>query len=207
MTDIDEQRKKVEELKRKILEQKKKGEAAPPLDSSINKTANEAKGPTTPVQSQAQEIKQQAKIESQHQTEEVKDKTEKVAPRQQEEEKRHTEAEKTTQAQHTIPVVSLQAYAETLKQAWANGSVSKDEENLLLTLRKSMGISDEEHASLEQEVRLEIYLYAIVDSWKNGSLTLQDLDRLDALREKFNISAEEHMRLEKQVRHEILKQH
>jgi hypothetical protein len=58
MTDIDEQRKKVEELKRKILEQKKKGEAAPPLDSSINKTANEAKGPTTPVQSQAQEIKQ-----------------------------------------------------------------------------------------------------------------------------------------------------
>jgi hypothetical protein len=69
-----------------------------------------------------------------------------------------------------------------------------------------MGISDEEHESLEQEVRLEIYLYAIVDCWKNGSLTAQDLDRLDTLREKFNISAEEHMRLEKHVRQEILRQ-
>ena len=68
-----------------------------------------------------------------------------------------------------------------------------------------MGISDEEHASLEQEAQLEIYLHAIVDSWKNGSITPQDLDRLDVLREKFNISAEEHMRLEKQVRHEILR--
>jgi hypothetical protein len=137
----------------------------------------------------------------------VKDKTEKVAPRQQEEEKPRTETEKNTQVQHTIAVASLQAYAQTLKEAWANGSLSKDEENLLSTLRKSMGISEEEHLSLERELRLEIYLQAIVDSWKNGSLTLQDLDRLDALREKFNISAEEHMRLEKQVRHEILKQH
>ena len=137
----------------------------------------------------------------------MKDKTEKIAPQQKEEVKPHTVAEKSIQVQHAVPVASLQAYAQTLKEAWANGSLSKDEENLLLTLRKSMGISDEEHASLEQEVRLEIYLYAIVDCWKNGSLTAQDLDRLDTLREKFNISAEEHMRLEKQVRQEILKQH
>ena len=69
-----------------------------------------------------------------------------------------------------------------------------------------MGISDQEHTDLEQEVQLEIYLQAIVDSWKSGSITPQDLDRLDILRERFNISAEEHLRLEKQVRQEVLRQ-
>jgi hypothetical protein len=204
MADIDEQRKKVEELKRKILEQKKKGEAAPPSPVSINKPVDEVKERTAPVQSKVQEVKQQAEKESQHRTLEVNNATKKITSQQQEEEKRHIEREKTAQVQHKVGVASLQIYAQTLKQAWMNGSVSKDEENLLLTLRKSMGISDEEHASLEQEVRLEIYLQAIIDSWKNGAITPQDLDRLDALREKFNISAEEHMRLEKQVRQEIL---
>jgi predicted RNase H-like nuclease len=207
MTDIDEQRKRVEELKRKILEQKKKGEPASSLDLSIKKPVEEAKKPSTPVQNQAKEITQQPVIGNQHRTEEVIHNTEKTAPRQQEEDKRRIETEKTPQVQHTVPVISLQAYAQTLKQAWSNGSLSKDEENLLSTLRKSMGITDEEHESLEQEVRIDIYLQAIVDSWKNGSITPQDLDRLDALREKFNISAEEHMRLEKQVRQEILRQH
>ena len=206
MTDIDEQRKKVEELKRKILEQKKKGDVASARELPINKPVDEAKDHITPVQIQAQEVKPQPKIESQHQIEEVKDKTEKIVTKQQDEERSHTETEKAPQVRHVVPIVSLQAYAQALKQAWANGSVSEDEENLLQTLRKSMGISDEEHASLEQEVRLEIYLYAIVECWKNGSLTPQDLERLDALREKFNISAEEHMRLEKQVRQEILRQ-
>jgi len=206
MTDIDEQRKKVEELKRKILEQKKKGEAGPLSEPPIGKPVEEVKEQKAPVQIQAQEIKKQEKIDGQHQKEEVKDRTEKIVPRHQEEEKLHTEAEKVVHVQHAVPVASLQAYAQALKQAWANGSISQDEENLLQTLRKSMGISDEEHESLEQEVRLEIYLYAIVDCWKNGSLTAQDLDRLDTLREKFNISAEEHMRLEKHVRQEILRQ-
>jgi hypothetical protein len=207
MTDIDEQRKRVAELKQKILEQKKKSESAPSSDLSTNKPVDEAKEQTAPVHIQLQEVKQQAVVENQHRTEEVIKKTEKIVLPQQEEGKQRTGSEKATQNQHAIPIVYLQAYAQVLKQAWTNGVVSKDEENLLSTLRKSMGISDEEHASLEQEVRLEIYLQAIVDCWKNGSITPQDFDRLDALRERFHISAEEHMRLEKQVRQEILKQH
>ena len=206
MTDIDEQRKRVEELKRRILEQKKKSESAPSSDLSINTPVDKAKESTAPVQNQAQDVKQQAEAASQLRPEEVINKTEKIVLPQQEEKKRRIEIEKNTQTPHAIPIVYLQAYAQTLKQAWANGSMSKDEEDLLFTLRKSMGISEEEHASLEQEVRLEIYLQAIVDSWKSGSITPQDLDRLDALRERFHISAEEHMRLEKQVRQEILKQ-
>ena len=207
MPDINEQRKRVEDLKRKILEQKKKSGAESSSDQSISKPVDGSNEQTVPIQSQSLEVKQQAGIESQHRTEEVVHKSEENTLRQPEEEKRRKDIEKNTQVQHAVTVVSLQAYAQTLKQAWANGSLSKDEENLLLTLRRSMGISDEEHVSLEQELRLEIYLQAIVDSWKDGSITPQDSDRLDTLREKFNISAEEHMRLEKQVRQEILKHH
>jgi hypothetical protein len=206
MADIDEQRKRVEELKRRILEQKKKSEAAPPIDLPLNNSVDEAKKPAAPVQTQPQN-KQQAEAASQLRAKEVINKPEKNILPQQGEEKGRAGTEKNAQSPHTFPIVYLQAYAQTLKQAWSNGSISKDEEDLLFTLRKSMGISDEEHASLEQEVRLEVYLQAIVESWKNGSITPQDLDRLDALRERFHISAEEHMRLEKQVRQEILKQH
>ncbi len=207
MADIDEQKRKVEELKRKILEQKRKGETTPSSNLPVGKPVNNVKDQTASVQSQLQENKQKAEIASQPRIDKALNKTEKNIPQQRVEEKWHEEIEKSAQVQRTVSLVSLQAYAQTLKQAWANGSLSKDEGDLLLTLRKAMGISDEEHASLEQEVRLEIYLHAIVDSWKNGAITPQDLDRLDALREKFNISAEEHLRLEKQVRQEILRQH
>jgi len=207
MADIDEQRKRVEELKRKILEQKKKGDSGPSLEAPSSNPVSDIKESAASVQSQVQEVKPQDEGAAQHRSEEVVHKVEKTAPRQPEQVKRNTEPEKNGQIRPTVPVASLQAYAQTLKEAWANGSLSKDEENLLATLRKSMGITEQEHASLEQEVRLEIYLYAIVDSWKNGSLTVEDLDRLDIIREKFHISAEEHMRLEKQVRQDIVKHH
>lgn len=207
MTDIDEQRKRVEELKRKILEQKKKGEGvlSPALPTNNSVDAGHEK--PLPAQQPVQENNHPVEVARPQQTEETSRKAEKPVGQQKEVEKPSAEKEKTAPVQHVVSVASLQAYVQALKQAWANGSVSQDEENLLLTLRKAMGISNEEHESLEQEVRLEIYLNAIVDCWKTGSLTPQDLDRLDSLREKFNISAEEHMRLEKQVRHEILKQH
>ena len=92
---------------------------------------------------------------------------------------------------------------------WPDGShfdYSNDEESLLDTLRKSLGIDNDQHSSLEQEIQLEIYLEAIVEGWKDGAITPEDSEKLDVLREKFSISAEEHLRLEKQVRREILKQ-
>jgi hypothetical protein len=207
MADIDEQRKKVEELKRKILEQKKKGEGSTSPVQPISKPVDVVQEKSIPAQNQVQEIKHPVEVVSPQRTEETSLRAEKIVVQQKEEEKPHAGVEKTTPVQQVVSVAALQAYVQALKQAWANGSVSKDEENLLLTLRKSMGISNEEHMSLEQEIHLEIYLNVIVDCWKNGSLTPQDSDRLDALREKFKISAEEHMRLEKQVRQEILKQH
>ena len=84
--------------------------------------------------------------------------------------------------------------------------MSRDETKLLLSLRKSLGITDDEHSGLEQEMQLEIYLEALVDGWRDGAISPEESERLDVLREAFGLSAEEHIRLERQVRHEILKQ-
>ena len=103
-------------------------------------------------------------------------------------------------------MVTFQAYGQALKQALLDGIMGKEEAAILGVLRKTFGISDQEHSGLEQEVQLEIYLEAIMTGWKDGAITPQDSEKLDELRDKFKISAEEHLRLEKQVRHEILRQ-
>jgi hypothetical protein len=196
MAEIDDQRKRVEELKRKILEQKKAGGETPSSEAPVSKPLSDLKEQGIPA-APGSEIKQVT-----IQAEEVH-KSEKSAIQQKVIEKAGTSGENKSPVSQAIPVVSLQAYAQVLKQAWSNGSVSEDEQNLLLTLRKSMGISDEVHQSLEQEIRFEIYYSALVDCWKDGSLTTQELDTLELLREKFHISAEEHLQLEKRVRQEI----
>jgi len=232
MPDLDEQRRKVEELKRKILEQKKREAANAASLPTDDRHVEEEKTKTELAEHQA-EVKRQTELESQRLVEETRRHVEEKSRRQQEEEKAHRrrEEEKTrklqdeekkrllqeeerrrndlqrsTQIASTVPVVSIQAYAQALKHAWSDGALSKDENAILVVLRKAMGINDQENTELEQEVQLEIYLQAIVDSWKSGSITPQDLDRLDILRERFKISAEEHLRLEKQVRQEILRQ-
>jgi hypothetical protein len=224
MADLDEQRRKVEELKRKILEQKKKDVADALSSPVIDKFVEEEKKRAGMAERQAREVQQQTELASKRLVEETRRQVEEKSRRQQEEEKsrrlqedektrrqqeeerKRTDIQKGTQAPSTVPVVSIQAYAQALKHAWSDGALSKDENAILVTLRKAMGISDQENVDLEQEVQLEIYLQAIVDSWKSGSITPQDLDRLDILRDRFKISAEEHLRLEKQVRQEILRQ-
>jgi hypothetical protein len=93
-----------------------------------------------------------------------------------------------------------------LKQAWNDGKISQEEADLLAVLRAALGLSEQDHESVQQEIQIEIYLQAILDGWKDGAITPQDSERLDQLREQFHISAEEHLRLEKQVRREILRQ-
>ncbi|MGD0590586.1 MAG: hypothetical protein ABSA44_07290 [Bacteroidota bacterium] len=222
MPDLDEQRRKVEELKRKILEQKKKDAADASSPPDIDKFVEEEKKRAGMAERQALEVQLQTELTSKRLVEETRRQVEEKTRKQQEEEKsrRQQEEEKSRRQQEqekkrldiqtktppTIPIVSIQAYAQALKHAWSDGALSKDENAILIILRKAMGISDDEHENLEQEVQLDIYLQAIVDSWRSGTITPQDLDRLDILRDRFKISAEEHLRLEKQVRQEILRQ-
>jgi len=68
--------------------------------------------------------------------------------------------------------------------------MSDDETKLLLSLRNSLGITQEEHSGLEQEIQLEIYLEALVEGWRDGAISPEESERLDVLREAFGLSAE-----------------
>jgi len=194
MTDINEQRRKVEELKRKILEQKKKDSTDQPFDSLLDQFTREEKRQTEEGQKQDEEVQRQSEIESRHLAEEAKRREEESARRKQEEEtaqrkqeegvhhqkeeekkkRAHSRVAQTIESQPIVPVACLQAYAQALKFAWSDGELSKDENALLIVIRKSMGISDQEHASLEQEAQLEIYLQAIVVAlWNQNTFQFQ----------------------------------
>lgn len=201
---IDEQKRKAEEEERRKDEERKK------VEEEEKKKADEAR---LKAQHMAEEQRRKLEEETRRQAEEAAKKREEEARKKKDEEtkrlaveqERKREEEK-KQAPSIANPVSLQAYAQALKQALADGVISRDESVLLETLRKSLGISQHEHDALEQETQLEIYLEAIVEGWRDGSITPEDSEKLDLLRENFKISAEEHLRLEKQVRQEILKQ-
>jgi tellurite resistance protein len=162
MTDINEQRKKVEELKRKILEQKKKDNTGLQSSSRTDQIANEEKKLTEETKKHAEEVQRQIELASQQIEEETR--------RQEEEEKRKKgvpKAAQNGQAQPTVPVACLQAYAQALKFAWSDGVLSRDEKALLMIIQKSMGISAQEHTSLEQEAQLEIYLIGLMSCERN----------------------------------------
>jgi len=227
MLDLEEQRRKVEELKRKILEQKKKGNLQ--VDSESLEQESIDRGDSketrkvlieepenitenTPKSYQLEEdedldYRQKKEIAARKLIDETRKKVEQASKKSLD-----VSSEKSIKkpVASTMPssgsVLLIQAYTQALKVAWSDGVLSKDESAILSVLRKVIGITEEEHRNLEQEVQMEIYLQAIVDSWKNGAITPEDLDRLDTLRERFNISAEEHLRLERQVRKEILRQ-
>ena len=193
MADINEQRKRVEELKKKILEQKKKGFTIPPeLQSMVEEP------PAVPAVS----IEQTKNDTPAHQELEPGKKSE-TRSLQEEQKKIQTVSTPGGPVRSTT-VTSLKAYAQVLRQAWGDGLISKDEEEMLRTLRTSLSISDQEHESLQHEVQMEIYQNLVMRIWNQGSMSPQDSEKLDFVREKFNISAEEHMKIERHARQILL---
>jgi hypothetical protein len=138
-----------------------------------------------------------------------------------EELKKRNQASESTRIEHTeapaksAPVLtaetvlpsqaeSSQVYQEVLLLAYRDGLISKTEEEILALLRQRLGVTDKEHARLQQNARLEIYFQAMVEVWSAGVVTKQGFDKLDLLREQFSISAEDHVRLERLVRRQTL---
>jgi anti-sigma28 factor (negative regulator of flagellin synthesis) len=205
MPDLNEQRKKVEELKKKILEQKKQGLTSPASPEPIAPAKSaEPKAPEAPKASETVRVPvQKEKIEtvSREETKQEK-KTESPLPIT---ERKNAFVETTAKnPDHSSIINSLQAYVQVLRQAWADGSLSKDEEEMLRTLRKSLGVSEDEHKSLQHEIQKEIYQNLIIQTWKQGSMSPQDSEKLDIIREKLGISAIEHMEIEKHARQVLL---
>jgi hypothetical protein len=104
-----------------------------------------------------------------------------------------------------LRIETSQVYREVLLLAYREGPLGKTEEEILSLLRNRLGVTEKEHFGLAQKVRLEIYSQAMADVWEDGVVTKQESDRLDLLRDQLNVSADEHLRLERLVRREALR--
>jgi tellurite resistance protein len=202
MADLEEQRRKVEELKKKILEQKTKGTVVPVVHEAPQEHVTTA----SPIIPSAQVVSSTQHKEEKHTVVEVprsvEHKTQTKPVREKINDDIHDAA---PMQQRATAMIALQAYAQALKQAWSDGNVSKDEEDLLLMLRRTLGIGDEEHKNLERELQMEVYLHALTIAWQDGGMSAKDSERLEFFRDKFHISSDEHFRLEKQVREDMMR--
>jgi hypothetical protein len=186
MADLDEQRRKVEELKKKILEQRTKGTAEPVTQEVRPKIPDVVVAPSPETAKSHVEATPPA--------------TERKVPAQPVEEKKNESRESVQTQLRAAAMVGLQAYAQVLKQVWSDGIVSDDEQAILRILRQTLGISKEEHESLERELQVEVYIHILTIAWQDGGISTEESERLEFLRGKFHISSDDHFRLEKQVR-------
>lgn len=214
MGEIDEQKQKVENLKKKILEQKRKAgdlssleevelEEATPISGRKQEGSDESTRPKSTKVNIRQEEEERLK-----ELADAKRQVEKAAQRRNLREVSDEKVEDLNQSssQETGNEASAQSfYKKVLRKVWSVEGIEPNGEKVLGVVRSILRISEREQAVLLPEIYLEIYYDAIVDSWKDGSISHEDSERLERLREIFGISADEHFRLEKKVRQELIK--
>ncbi|MEX1277064.1 MAG: response regulator [Bacteroidota bacterium] len=94
-------------------------------------------------------------------------------------------------------------YRQALKEVWSDGAATRDEGSTLAQLRSTLGISGEEHARLEKEVKLETYYDALKRAWSSGSITPESASKLGELRRTFQITPDEHDTIEAKMLWEL----
>ena len=77
---------------------------------------------------------------------------------------------------------------------------------MLALVRRSFGLSDNDHASLEREIQLEAYTEALRSAMKAGIITPNDTSAHDNFRELYGVRIEEHLTIEKSLYREIQQQ-
>lgn len=87
----------------------------------------------------------------------------------------------------------LQAYKTLLSEVWENGVITDEDRERVRAMRDSFAITNEEHLSIEREVRFDAYVNAIEHAWKKG------ITNFDDLRRQFRISDQEHLQIEGRV--------
>lgn len=90
-------------------------------------------------------------------------------------------------------------YRELMKEVWADGKVTQEEEQELKRVRDMFGITNKEHFDIEQEVKHESYLDALRLAWRDGVLTATERQVLEMMRQRYGITTDEHNMLEGKV--------
>jgi CheY-like chemotaxis protein len=87
----------------------------------------------------------------------------------------------------------LEAYRTLLADFWTIGMLTEFDEQRIAAIRQSFGITDEEHASIESDIRFASYFAAIERAWKKG------VTGFDELRKQFRITDQEQLQIEGRV--------
>lgn len=82
-------------------------------------------------------------------------------------------------------------YRELLKDFWFDGKVTEEEALELSTMRTLFGITQEEHARLEREIKIESYVEALRIAWRDNILSDTEQKTLQMMHDKYGISPEE----------------
>ncbi|MGD0036302.1 MAG: response regulator, partial [Bacteroidota bacterium] len=99
---------------------------------------------------------------------------------------------------------SVLMYRELLKDVWLDGKVTDQEAQELATMRELFGITQEDHAKIERDIKIEAYLEALRIAWHDNTIGETEQKALQIMRDKYGITPEEQVTAEKkydEIRH------
>lgn len=115
-------------------------------------------------------------------------------------------------AEGQVPA-AIDIYKAALACAWAHGTVTTYEREMLETLRKKLNITRVIHREIEAEItskisqtpleKQEIYKAGVRKAWKGGTITPSQSRILKELRETLGLSESEHREIESGIKRDI----
>ena len=90
----------------------------------------------------------------------------------------------------------LELYRERIRPFYINGQPSVDEARKVMQLKELLGLTFDEHLSVESDVRIDLYVEIVEKKILSGEIAAGEGDALDELKRQFSISQEETARLE-----------
>jgi CheY-like chemotaxis protein len=87
---------------------------------------------------------------------------------------------------------ALETYKQALLLVWSDGQKTKEDVCELQDLRQSLGISIEEHETLDRQAKLECYIFLLKHLLKHASQT-EVKETLDELRKGFDVSSSDQL--------------
>lgn len=93
-------------------------------------------------------------------------------------------------------------YKQALLLAWSDGKKNEEEERELQDLRRSLGISDDEHKIIDRQAQLECYILLLKYLLQSNASKTEVSSYLADLRKSFDVSSSEHAIIEENLKME-----
>ena len=94
---------------------------------------------------------------------------------------------------------AIQVYRNKMRECYVNGEPTVENAKRLMELSELMGLTFDEHLTMESEVRIELYV-SNVEKWvMSGGMNLKNTQKLEELKQQFHITPEDASRLESYI--------